>query len=624
MIEFIVDCDGNIVWTSSEFADVFGSSSGKCYEVIHKLESRPHYCPLAKNLEKDKFCEYIDKGYIAKVRRITLNGKELYYHELMEVKEGLLSFAAHEDLKEKINIGYALIVNGEVVEGCNCEAKTEEEFYRKYGDSVIKEEVCYFRGDKGKIVVFSRDETIVARLNEALDILKVLEDSEIVGMLIYQDDHFVYANRGAEVISGYSKEELTRVKFWEFAHESVRELVRERGLRRQRGEIVQPHIYEVPFYTKSGDVKVGLFWFGNITFNGRPAGIAIFFDITPRIEAEKKLKESEELFKSLFFHSPIGQYILVEGKFELVNETFGKITGYSADELRGKYCLDLVYEEDRELVREKAIEMLKGVRDEPYEYRAVTKDGRIRWILEKVVPVVYKGKRAVLGNFIDITEKKKLEETNERLLELALHLNRMLRHDIKNVISAAMMSMDLLKEENSSRLVDLAEKSLIRGVEIINMIKEMEESIKSGKLKEVSLSEVLDKVKSCYENVEIDVDGDYVILADDTVFSVLTNIVDNAFKHGKASKVRIRVREDGENIVIEVDDDGKGIPEEIKDKIFEYGFSYGKEGGSGIGLYIVKKSVERWGGKVSVGKSELGGAKFTITLRCLKCRRSER
>jgi len=84
----------------------------------------------------------------------------------------------------------------------------------------------------------------------------------------------------------------------------------------------------------------------------------------------------------------------------------------------GMHSLDLVYPEDRETVRKKAIESLKGGSSLSYEYRFVRKNGEIIWVLEKVTSTEYKGKRATVGSFMDVTERKQLEQ---KLADIATH-----------------------------------------------------------------------------------------------------------------------------------------------------------------------------------------------------------
>ena len=132
-------------------------------------------------------------------------------------------------------------------------------------------------------------------------------------------------------------------------------------------------------------------------------------------ETEARLRETEELYRNLADSSPVGLYLLVQGKFHFLNAQFERSTGYRADELIGRDALFMVHPEDRERVRRDAIEMLRGKRTTPYEFRTITKDGRTRWILGTVASIPFWGQRAVLGNHMDITEQK---EARQKLDEM--------------------------------------------------------------------------------------------------------------------------------------------------------------------------------------------------------------
>jgi PAS domain S-box-containing protein len=140
-----------------------------------------------------------------------------------------------------------------------------------------------------------------------------------------------------------------------------------------------------------------------LTINGQRFILGLFHDITER-------KQAEELYRTLATSSPVGVYIAQEGKFVFVNPQFQKYIGFTEDELLGRDSLSVVHPEDRETVREKAVAMLKGKRSSPYEFRVINKDGETRWSIETVTSIRYKGKRATLGNFMDITERKQMEE----------------------------------------------------------------------------------------------------------------------------------------------------------------------------------------------------------------------
>jgi PAS domain S-box-containing protein len=116
------------------------------------------------------------------------------------------------------------------------------------------------------------------------------------------------------------------------------------------------------------------------------------------------------LAKAIISNAGVGIYIVQHGKFAYISELYQKLSGYTDKELIGTYSLNNIYPDDKETVREEAIKCLKGESFEPYEYRFVNKKDEVMWVLETITPIVYKEERATLGSFMDITERKKVEE----------------------------------------------------------------------------------------------------------------------------------------------------------------------------------------------------------------------
>ena len=92
------------------------------------------------------------------------------------------------------------------------------------------------------------------------------------------------------------------------------------------------------------------------------------------------------------------------------------------------------------------------------------------------------------------------------------------------------------------------------------------------------------------------------------------NLLENAVQHpGDQPTVRVTTARDGEYAEIRVEDDGPGVPESERSRIFERGVT--TDGGSnGLGLHIVSTLVERSGGSIHVEDSDLGGAAFVVEL----------
>lgn len=72
---------------------------------------------------------------------------------------------------------------------------------------------------------------------------------------------------------------------------------------------------------------------------------------------------------------------------------------------------------------------------------------------------------------------------------------------------------------------------------------------------------------------------------------------------------------DGEWVILKISDNGKGIPEEFREKIFEEGFKYGNSANTGLGLYLVKQTIDRYGGSIEINENSPSGAVFLIKLK---------
>jgi len=231
----------------------------------------------------------------------------------------------------------------------------------------------------------------------------IVENSQAGIMILDSAYRFIYVNDLLCKIAGYPPEEVIGQDFRQFLDEESKQLVTERYIRRQRGEEIPPR-YEFNIVRKDGQKRRVEISSAVIKDSaGEVKTVAQILDITER-------KEAAELYRTLANSSPVGVYIAQDGRFQFVNPQFQKYTGFSQDELLGKEPPKLVHPEDRKQVKENAVEMLKGKRRSPYELRYIVKGGEILWATETVTSIQYQGRRAVLGNFMDITERKRMEE----------------------------------------------------------------------------------------------------------------------------------------------------------------------------------------------------------------------
>jgi PAS domain S-box-containing protein len=122
------------------------------------------------------------------------------------------------------------------------------------------------------------------------------------------------------------------------------------------------------------------------------------------------LMESQQIQNTILEKSLVGYYIVSDGKFRVVNPTVLAYTGYSLKELIGRNADFMIHPEDKRKLQKMTRERLAQKSVTPYEFRIITKSGEVRWMMEVTVPILFEGKPAILGNSMNITERKIVEE----------------------------------------------------------------------------------------------------------------------------------------------------------------------------------------------------------------------
>lgn len=120
-----------------------------------------------------------------------------------------------------------------------------------------------------------------------------------------------------------------------------------------------------------------------------------------------QIERSERIHRNIVENALAGIYILQEGAFRLVNPKLGEIFGCSAESLIGRPFWQLVKPDDMQCVSRLQRDLQSDI--PVYESKVQRKDGTCRWIEFRTVPIEYDGKRAILGNLLDITARKELE-----------------------------------------------------------------------------------------------------------------------------------------------------------------------------------------------------------------------
>lgn len=217
----------------------------------------------------------------------------------------------------------------------------------------------------------------------------------------------------------------------------------------------------------------------------------------------------------------------------------------------------------------------------------------------------------------DITDRKKMEDAQVKLSEALKMVNKILRHDVLNDLTVMRGSIEMYNEVKDEKLLNNILISIDKSVSLIKQMRELESIATSGeKLYPVLFRDVIDDVIEKY-NVNLKIEGECTVYGDVALKSVLDNIIGNAIKHGKADTINIKMSENSDEgtCIIKIEDNGIGIPDEIKEKIFSEQFAYGENKGSGLGLYIASKTIERYGGSINVGDNHPNGVVFTLLMK---------
>ena len=455
---------------------------------------------------------------------------------------------------------------------------------------------------------------------------------DMITIATMKDGKLIEANQSLTRITGYSRREIIgrstlELDIWTSA-EDRKKMVR---ILRKKGRVRNE---KLKFRTKTGELRDVSLSAEQIEINNEPCVIAVATDITEK-------KQSQEIFKSISQNSPLGIYILQEDRIQYSNPYFRKITGFSQRELSGMELLSLIAVEDKDVVKASTISIHKG--DDPYpcEYRILNKKGHIRWVMQTASSIRYMNKPAILGNIMDITERKNLErkvieyeELNKMKSNLISTVSHELRTPLATIKGYATMILDyfnMLSADEKRDYIKSIDSSSDRLTKLIEDLLETSR-LESGliKLRKLPTSitglvnnivdETRIKINHHTFTVNLDKKLPRVLVDYKRISQVLEKLIDNATKFSPpGTEVQISGNKYGRELVISVSDHGPGIPADELTRIFDRMFQieeklYSGKDGIGLGLYISSRLVEAHGGRIWAESSPGEGTTISFTL----------
>jgi PAS domain S-box-containing protein len=244
------------------------------------------------------------------------------------------------------------------------------------------------------------------RIRDALienqDRFRMLYQASFEGLGIHEEGIILEANEALAKMTGHTSSDLIGMNVMNLISPEWHGIVKGNirfGYEKQ---------YEIVGVRKDGSLYPMEIRGKNVTAKGRELRVISLRDITER-------KQFEELYRTLAEKSQAGVYIVQDRRFSFLNMNAAQFAGFLPDELIGKDAETLIHPEDRETVTTKTRKMLKGRLSTPIEFRIITTGGRVKWVMQSITSIRYRGKSAILGTVMDITELKK---AGERLADL--------------------------------------------------------------------------------------------------------------------------------------------------------------------------------------------------------------
>lgn len=235
--------------------------------------------------------------------------------------------------------------------------------------------------------------------------------------------------------------------------------------------------------------------------------------------------------------------------------------------------------------------------------------GKIQWINLLIILLIG---LLVWRLYVVMRYRQRAEKTILELNDLMRIINKILRHDILGKLASIRYSLEASELVDKNEMVTDAFNVSLDGVALVNNMRELERSFSIDKpMEKIMLGQVLKDVAK-EQGIKITIRGDEEVSADSALNSVFENIMRNAKIHGGVKSLTVDIEKKDAKVIVKIADKGKGIDEDVKDNLFEEGVKSKSTGHTGIGLYVTKKTIERYGGTIRAEANKPKGTVFII------------
>lgn len=331
---------------------------------------------------------------------------------------------------------------------------------------------------------------------------------------------------------------------------------------------------------------------------------------------EKALVESEAKYRALVEN--ISEVIFTLNDYDQVtyiSPAIRNLTGYGPSDLMGRRIQEFVHAEDI-VPFEKGLERVRQGAAGPFEFRLMTMHSSLRWVQVSGKSLAGKTSGSGFhGVIADIHERKRIEDALRHANKQIILLTSITRHDILNGITSLRLSLELLKneplDEKFRHFVSQQEKVIAQIQHQINFTRDYQNiGVRPPKWKDIgerfstavaSLPPTTITIMPEVQNIEV--------FSDDLIERVFANLIENSIEHGiNVTRIRFFSEVRGRDLVLVLEDDGVGIPQEEKELVFEHT----RRGRISYGLFFSREVLAITGLSIRETGVPGSGARFEI------------
>ena len=344
------------------------------------------------------------------------------------------------------------------------------------------------------------------------------------------------------------------------------------------------------------------------------------------------LVRAQERFVLLYERSPVPYVTLDnEGKIIMHNLAAVRLFETTTDMLHGISLKDIIFHQDQSVMQKITLALRNKQTFTDREVQVMTANNSSRWVL--ISAFGYSEAQQMLVTMVDITHRKEVDTAKSEFVALATH-------QLRTPVAAIRWNLELLQSQlpsdvsaRATKYLDKIQRNTLRMIALINdflNVSKLEMGTFATDLKPINVAQfcnsVLDEFTQAIEQKQLVITPSYqpsdlVMVSDERLLHIIiSNLVSNAVKYIPAGgSIGLSYIKTGIEVEIIVKDTGIGIPEgelpELFSKFFRASNAQIQQAeGTGLGLYVVKQSVEKLGGFIEVSSVENQGTTFTVRL----------